>query len=306
MPIENNQAAAWLCLLAGILLYAFRLGVCLKKRGTLRAGRLWVLLLPGIIGLLLARGGYALLQWEETYASFRWCYTTGLLGMTAGTALAARLCGAKTASVLDETAAAACLCMAMARLSQRWLGETGVGPILESEGFFAMINEWEEPVLATWMIETGICLLAALLTGFWQRRNPRTAGGTFCGAVHFLLDPQILAEQFRSGEYMRFMMMRLEQALFGLFALGTLIWLGFRIRKAGKSTGTFSAFFPAFGYVLLAGIIALAEFLLDGKILESFPEGAGWMMFSLAVTGMIAVAVRAVRRLDRAEEKTIG
>ena len=297
IPMENNPAAAWICALAGIVLHGAALARSLGKRGKLSPKTAAVLLLPGLLGLLSARGGFELLGWDTEYASFRWCYTTGLLGLAAGTALAARAAGAKILPALDETAAAACLCMAAARLSQRWLGETGVGPILENEGILTMINEWEEPVLAAWIIETGICLLAAAATAVLSRRRPRAAGGTFCAAVHFLMNPQILAEQFRSGEYLKFMMMRLEQALFALAGLGTLIWLCERYRRAAGGSGA-AAYAPAAGYLAAAGIIALSEFMLDGKLIEA-PASVSWALFGAAAAGRTALAVYAVRRRDR-------
>ena len=301
MQMIYQPAAAWICTIAGLLLYTGWLDTRLKGRGGREGFHGPELLLPGALAILCAKGGFELLQTGESYAVFRWCYTTGLLGLSLGTGLAARIRGAKTVEILDETAAAACIAMALARLSQRWLGETGMGPILDDGGFWAMINDWEEPVLATWMPEAGACLLAAAATGLWHRRSPRAAGGTFCAMIHFLLDPQILLEQFRSGEYMRFMMMRLEQALFGLFGLGVLIWLGVRTRKA--EDGGAAAWAPAAVYLLMAGIIAVAEFLLDGKIVDAFPEAGAWAMFALALAGMIATAVWAAHRLDRAVAK---
>ena len=301
MQMIYQPAAAWSCVIAGLLLHAGWLGTRLKRHGGITGFHGLDLLLPGALAILCAKGGFELLQTGESYAVFRWCYTTGLLGLCLGTGLTARIRGAKVAGILDETAAATCIAMALARLSQRWLGETGMGPILDEAGFWAMINDWEEPVLAMWMLEAGACVLAAAATGLWHRRSPRAAGGTFCGMIHFLLEPQIMLEQFRSGEYMRFMMMRLEQVLFAQFGLGTLIWLGVRIRKAG-SRGA-AAWAPAAAYLMLAGAIALAEFLLDGKIMDAFPEAAAWAIFATALAGMIATAVWAVRRLDQVAEK---
>ncbi|MBQ8074127.1 MAG: hypothetical protein IJ231_10240 [Clostridia bacterium] len=296
MPILENTGAAWGCVAAGLLIHAGRLAAGLKRRGALSARRVWTLLLPAGLGLLMAWAGFALLQMDNPYATFRWCYTTGLLGLLLGTFLAARRCGIKAGEILDETAAASCLCMALARLSQRWLGETGIGPLMETAGLLTMINDWEEPALATWALEAAVCLLAAGGTALWQRRRPRAQGGTCCVAIHLLLVPQVLVEHFRSGEYMRFMMMRLEQGLFGLAALGALIWLCARGRGPGESL--LKSYAPAGGWLLLAGVIALAEFLLDGKIMEC-PAAVSWTMFGGAVAGMIALALYACRRMDR-------
>ena len=119
MPLVTNLPAAWICLLAGAALLTAALARSLKRQGRLTGRTAAVCLLPAALGLLLARGGYALLQWEDNYTSFHWCFSTGLLGLTAGTALAARLAGGRIADTLDNCATALCLVMACARLSQR-------------------------------------------------------------------------------------------------------------------------------------------------------------------------------------------
>jgi len=62
------------------------------------------------------------------------------------------------------------------------------------------------------------------------------------------------------------------------------------------------AWIPAAVYLMMAGVIALAEFLLDGKIMDGFPKTAAWAMFIMALAGMIAMAVLAVRRADKTAE----
>ena len=152
MKMVHEPANAWICLLAGALIQGFFLLRSLRGQGKGGMKSLWLPILPVGLGLGLARGGFELLQAEESLAAFRWCYTLGLAGLVGGTALAARLAGAGMARTLDECAAGFCLTMAFARLAQRWLGETGMGPILDAPNLFTMVNEWEEPVLSTWLI----------------------------------------------------------------------------------------------------------------------------------------------------------
>ena len=299
MPLVTNLPAAWICVLAGTVLLTAVLALSLKRQGRLTGRTAAVCLLPAVLGLLLAKGGYVLLQWEDNYASFPWCFSTGLLGLTAGTALAARLAGGSIADTLDDCAAALCLAMACARLSQRWLGLTGIGPILDETGFYAMINDWEEPVLATWMIETAACLAAAGITALRGRKKEgRVPGGSLCLALFLLMIPQILTEQFRSGAYLSFMMMRLEQVLFALIALGALLYLCAVLRRknAMRLPGvilTLAAFF------LMLGFIALLQFILDGKVAD-WPAGLCWGLYGLTIAGVLGLCIGILRWADRA------
>ena len=93
MPMIYPPAAACICVAAGIILHAGWLSVCLKRRGSKAGFHGLELLLPGALAILCAKGGYELLQTGESYAMFRWCYTTGLVGLSIGTGLAARFRG---------------------------------------------------------------------------------------------------------------------------------------------------------------------------------------------------------------------
>ena len=90
MQLETNPTFAWICVLLGAAALLISLTHSLKKQRCSVGQTAAVSLIPAALGLLFARGGYALLQWEDNYASFHWCFSTGLLGMAAGTALAAR------------------------------------------------------------------------------------------------------------------------------------------------------------------------------------------------------------------------
>ena len=302
MRMEMNLPAAWALLLAGEVIYAAALAFRLRKQGALRTRTAWSLLLPAALGLALSRGGFELLQIGEGYAgggwSFRWCYSLGLAGMIGGTALCARISRTGAAKTLDGCAAALCLAMALARCAQRWLGETGIGPILDEPGIMTMLNDWDEPVLATWMIETIACLIAAGCVLAASRRSPRRDGGTLCLAIFAMLIPQILIEQYRSGFYLRFMMMRLEQALFAVFALAALIRLCAAIRRA-EGIPTMRAFGPVWLFIGMAGVIAAVQFILDGKLIR-IPTEIAWMIYMLMIDRMLSLCVRCVRRADRA------
>ena len=297
MTLEMNRGAAWICVAAGALLQALLLGAALRRRGLLRAANCWILLLPAALGLGLARGGFEALQAGDRFSDFRWCYTLGLAGMACGTALAARIAGGKPMDLLDENAFGICLAMAFARGAQRWMGEAGIGPILEQFHLFTMVNDWEEPVLATWAVEAAACLLAAGAVLAAGRRKPRHSGGSFWLAVFFLLIPQILIEQFRSGAYLRFEMMRLEQALFALFALAGIADLCAQVSR-GAEKGRAGIWWPVPAFLACCGAIAFLQFVLDGKLAE-WPAELCWALYAAMIAGMLAIAWAAVRRADQ-------
>ena len=295
MQMMTLPAAAWACTALGLAVHAAACFRILKPS----AAKCWALLLPAALALACAKGGFLLLQEDAEFAQFRWCFSAGLIGLAAGTALAARLVRARVPETLDGTAAAACLAMALARLSQRWLGETGIGPILDEPGFYTVINDWEEPLLAIWMIETAICVLAACAVLLYRRGKARTPGSAACLAAGCLMIPQILAEQFRSGEYLRYRMMRLEQLLFAGIALAALVWLCLRFRASSGKLGAAAGWGPALFFLAMAGVIALAQFMLDGKLAEA-PDWLCWTLYALAAAGMLGAEFYAARRLERA------
>jgi len=289
--------AAWACALAGAAVLEIMLWKSLQRQGKWQARTAWTLLLPLALGIGLGRAGFEILQVLEDYSAFqwtfRWCYTAGMAGLSLGIWACARLCGAQTGRTLDETAAALCLAMAAARGAQRWLGETGMGPILDAPGFWAMMNDWDEPVLAVWMIETGICLLAAAAAAWLARRKGRRPGSAFAGATCLMMALQILAEQFRSGAYLRFMMMRLEQILYLIWLLCAMLWAEKALARKGRGLRNWGG---AAALLLMAGGIAAAQFMLDGKLLPEWPKAVGWTLYGLMIAGMAALCLRAALR----------
>ena len=158
-----------------------------------------------------------------------------------------------------------------------------------------MLNDWDEPVLAIWMIETGICLLAAAAAAWLSRRKGRRPGSAFAGATCLMMTLQILAEQFRSGAYLRFMMMRLEQVLYLAWALAAVFLAEKRrARRLGrKGPGAYPG---VFALLALAAGIALCQFMLDGKLLPEWPKAVGWTLYGLMIAGMAALCLRAALR----------
>ncbi len=307
MRMAYNELLTALCALAGMLLHSLFLLRAMAGRGRpmgVREGL--ALLLPPICALALARGGYALLQGEEIMVRFPWCFTTGLLGLLLGDYLAAKAAGCRPAELMDAGAPGLGIAMAFARFGQRWLGETGAGPFLEEEsvlnrGILVLINEWDEPVLAIFLFEALCALLAGVLTWVIFRRRSGKPGTAAAWAVCALTIPQILLEQFRTGQYLQWRMVRLEQVICAAAALGAVILLCVRLREKGG----LRKWMPAALFAVMAGLNAAAQFILDGK-LAAWPETAGWVLFSLSVAGMLAVSLWAALRLYNREAEETG
>ncbi len=288
MRMEYNEAMVWVCALAGLGLYTAFMAGALRRTGR-RGLREWLgLLLPPLCALLLSRGGYALLQGTDIPVRFPWCYTTGLWGLMGGTWILARVTGRRPAGLLDAGAPGLGAAMALGRIGQRWLEETGAGPFLEegsplNRGFLVLINEWEEPVLALFEWEALGALLAALLTWLMFRKR-RAPGARAAFALCALSVVQILAEQFRTGQYLQWRMVRLEQVLCALGALAGLVYLCARCRKGGMR------FLPVLLFLVMAGANIAAQFILDGKLAE-WPENAAWTLLTLSVAGLLGACL---------------
>ena len=102
MQMMNLPAAAWACAAIGLLIHAAACFRSLKPA----ASKIWVLLLPAALALGCAKAGFLLLQEEAEYAHFRWCFSMGLLGLTAGsyTGEQALIAGATMSSDAADTA----------------------------------------------------------------------------------------------------------------------------------------------------------------------------------------------------------
>lgn len=266
------------------------------------SGRTRVLsVIPSACAVLLSRAGYELLQDSGMKGDFRWCFTLGLAGLLLGTCLTARLTGHEISRVSDRLAPVMCLCMAVARLSQRWLGITGAGPVMQ-EGFpLVLMNEWGEPLLALFLAEALAALLGAAATRLPEITGKTSAPWTpTARGLTFLLIPQILLEQLRTGQTMRWGMVRAEQPLCALFAFVVLLLLSRQLRIRGKSL--LSSWTSAGVFLLLTGGVVWIEFVLDGKAAE-LPEPVAWSVFSVIILAMMAVILINCGRLDRSAGK---
>ena len=311
MPILYMPECMWICVAVGMLAHGVFLFRGITDRPMLKRWFGLPLLLPAGGGLALARLGYLLLQPGENMSTFHWCFTTGLYGMILGTAVSAWMIGMPARQLLDRTAPGLCLAMAAARLGQRWLGEVGFGPWLEEDSWMsrshlAMRNEWGEAVTGIFWMEAFTALMAAL-AALWVLRkmrawkipsDPRTDPMTGSGAalsVSLLVIPQIFWEQLRTGHCMYWWMVRSEQILCAIPVLLALVFLCQSYRREIRTTLA-EAWWPLGMFVLLAAVIVVTEFVLDGKWM-TWPEPVCWLVYLAAIIGLLALVEFCTRRL---------
>jgi len=313
MQILDMPGAMWICVAVGMLMHGVLLLRATRSRPGLKRWFGLPLLMPAGFGIALARLGYFLLQPGEDMSSFDWCFTTGLYGMLAGTAVSAWMTGMPALHLMDRTAPGFCLAMAAARLGQRWLGEVGFGPWLDEDSWMSrsslvMRNEWGEPVAGIFWAEAFTAVLAAMVSLWLLRRmkawriptnvreNPLT-GSVAALSVSLLLIPQIFWEQLRTGYCLYWRMVRAEQVLCVVPVLLALIFLCRAYRREIRTRVT-EAWWPVAAFIVLAGVIVVTEFVLDGKWM-SWPEPVSWLVYLSAICAMIALAGNCTARLWR-------
>lgn len=297
MTIRNTGFPVVL-LFCAVILYSFAVCMAMKR---FAAWKRLLCVLPAACAVLFSRCGYALLQFDEMNSDFRWCFSLGLAGLLLGTCLTAKILGMDAPRLSDRLSPLMCLCMAATRLSQRWLGVTGIGPVMPDGFPFVLMNEWGEPLLALFLAETLAALLGAAAACLPRVMGRKTAPGTDTArGLSFLLIPQIFFERLRTGQSMRWGMIRVEQLLCAVFALLVLLYLCRKLQSSGLRPLTVWQTMGLFS-VLTGGIVWL-EFVLDGKAAE-LPERVSWLLYGVTVLLMLAVSLINCHRLDKTVRK---
>lgn len=306
-----NVTCAVLCVSAGLLLYSAVLCMHLLRKGAKLCAAVCTSLLPVLFSLAAGRMGYLLLQPDGSSALFRWCFTAGLAGLAAGTALAAGICGPGPLKLLDRMSPWLCIAMALARFSQRWMSETGVGIGLEEYPFLnrfplAVCDDWGEPLLAVFVLESVWAAVAAVLCAFSSRKITRTPyagndgltlfpGAVFSRAVFLLLLPQLVFEQLREGHFLHWRMVRLEQVLIAVLALIVSVLLCSAYAKQERRSFAL-VWWPPAVMLLSSVMITLLQFVMDGKLIE-LPAFLILSLYLLSVSAMLFAGLSAARRL---------
>lgn len=309
MTFEYSVPAAWICAGIGLAIFtAALLAGLIRQR--VRPVKMPAALLPAALCLGAAWAGYALLQPDQPSALFRMCYTAGYLGLILGTALCAALCGIRPLTLLDLAAPWSCAAMAFARFAQRWLMETGAGDGVSEDSLLTKIpflvltdDVWGEPLLAVFVLESLLAVIAMILSFLFRSARRNRPGACFCLTAAILLIPQILSEQLRNGHVMSWRLLRLEQVVIVVAILALLAVLCARYRKQ-KGASIPAAWRPVPVFLLLLGVIAAMQFVMDGKLFD-LPVPVIWILYILSVAGLIATVILTLRRLSSAGKENL-
>lgn len=265
----NNTYLFWMtgsALIAAVLHYFTARK--LKKRTPLV---LLTLLLGTVLGAVLARLGYCLLQMDYAvgygleYTLFSddmslMSFFSGMLGAIFGALLAAKCTGNPVMPALNAFAPAGALMASLARFGEHFLGQICMGNYLEDEAlcFFplAVRNEWDEWYLAVHLYTGLLYLIVAVvsLVKFKEKRFLRT--------LFYLCLVQIFCESLRNQSLIWSQFIRVEQLICMVTVLVILALLGFRAQPKKHR------FVPVMAGLLCAGVFVAVEFAVGGKILN--------------------------------------
>ena len=268
----------------------------LKKRAVLV---LLTLLFSTVLGVLLARLGYCLLQ-PDYALGYGLSYTLlsddmslmsffcGAAGCILGAVLAAKFTGNRIMTALDAYAPAGALMAALARFGEHFLGTVCAGNYLENESFcffpLAVQNEWDEWYLAVHLYAGLLYLIIAIvsLIGFNKKRFIRTV---FC-----LCLSQVLCESLRNQSLIWSQFIRVEQLLSMAVVLAVLVLLGFGARPRKRPL------LPALVCLLCAGMFVAVEFAVGGKLFIGVHPA---FFYAVMIAGLAVLAVLENRLIRR-------
>ena len=165
-------------------------------------------ILPAIVlGAVLSKVTYVVLQWHYAFPHWGWgaftvlrpdtfCFFGGAVGVVLGVIISAKLTHQKVLPVLDAFAPAGALLVAIARFGEKYLGEIGTAGFEMPEQLaffpFALTNEWGESYPAIFMLS---CLAALIVAIVGLTRKPGGRDGQlFLRTAFYLALPQIMCE----------------------------------------------------------------------------------------------------------------
>ena len=165
-------------------------------------------ILPAIVlGAVLSKVTYVVLQWHYAFPHWGWgaftvlrpdtfCFFGGAVGVVLGVIISAKLTHQRVLPVLDAFAPAGALLVAIARFGEKYLGEIGTAGFEMPEQLaffpFALTNEWGESYPAIFMLS---CLAALIVAIVGLTRKPGGRDGQlFLRTAFYLALPQIMCE----------------------------------------------------------------------------------------------------------------
>lgn len=285
----NTTYLIWMgvsALAAGVVHYL--LASSLKKRGLLAV---LTLVLGTVLGALLARLGYCLLQFDyamgygfaETLLSddmSLMSYYSGMLGVILGAMLAAKCTGNRVLSALNAYAPAGALLASLARFGEQFLDMICAGNYVEDEALcffpYAVSNEWDEWYVAVHLF-AGAFYFVIFLVSLWKFKEKR-----FLRTLFYLCLVQVFCESLRNQSLIWTQFVRVEQLICMVAVEVILILLGVWAKGEKKR------FAPAVTGLVCAGVFVAVEFAVGGKLLEGTPIP---VFYGVMIAGLIVLAL---------------
>ena len=273
MTLTDSPVFAVGMMLAGFAACMIWYGFRLKKEQLPVSAAVLAAVLGSVLALLCAKAGYLLhdlgsslfegyfdeaVSIDPTTLSF----ICGCAGMTAGTALGAKICGIRPGKALDLFAAPACIFLCLARIAEGGMDTIGIGDEVEAEWlcFFplTMKNGWDDAYLSVFVLEA-LTALVCLIPALRKSGDGERSGLAFERTAVCLLGAQIGWEMLLQYPYIRTFItsfVSLEQ----VFCAILLMVLVIRGCVKGKR------WWPIPVTAALLGISAFFQFFRDNKI----------------------------------------
>ncbi len=221
-------------------------------------------------------------------------YYGGMAGVILAVCLAAKLCGESVRRTLNAFAPIGALLAAVIRFAEYFLGDFGLGAWMEEGLFFPLTIEfnygdYSEFYPAVFMLEGIFSLIAMILSLVHRDEKYRWVRTLF-----YLCLPQIIHESLRWVS-ISWRFVRSEQLFCFLLCEGVLVWYALRGERK-----KLRAWAPALTGLLVCGVVIVAEFAKDGKIMPF-----GHMMSQWAIYGIVAAMLALMAFMEHKGHKGI-
>lgn len=301
-------------LLAGAVIWMALFAWKLRRSGQRPVTALMALPLAAVLGVLLAKVLYFILEFRDIYVTYdgfggllstnpqEFSMIGGCLGTVLAVVLAAKLTGQKPMPVLDAFAPSFALMVASVRACEGLLEPmrlVGLGSFVMNEAhhFFPLAVEIE--MLYSWfyavfMLEALLALIVAAGSFAISHQGRFAPGRVFLHTVFFLALPQIFCEQLL-GRCMAWGFVRIEQLLCALIVFGVILYAGIKRKRL-------TALVPAALCLVCAAVLIWMEFTLDNKLLFGIdlPTGICYAIMIASLSCMAGLSLYAFHRLNQA------
>ena len=300
MPMTENVPVYWcamglnlfLCAMLSWMLLSREPEVGNGKKGKVVLFGLSFLLLGAVLGLFCAKAAWLLIRInyaEKRLLSFapeEFSYYGGMAGIIAAAVLSALIARIPIRKALNAFAPAGALLAALARFAECFLGFLGTAYLPDEAVLPAPLaltvdysgdGSYVEYYLAVFVLE-GLFAILAMIVSEVRRDEP----DRFLRTLFYLCLPQIFLEYIRSSS-LAWLFIKVEQLTCFLVAEGVLVWYGIAAARKHRFN-----FLPAIIGLVVACAEILAQFVIEGKIVEGVP---GWVCYAVMVAGVAAIAL---------------